>query len=356
MSRPPRTPSKYALALLPHKDLTPAACNALAVALDEARETLRSWNIRLPETGRLEMAARQLRRIADQNHYGASIEELHLSAQAIFLANDFYTITRTLRADRLEPIARELIRALAGTLQQDSLDRRAYEMQSQFWFGTLLAYSELHPMVPDTSGKRPDFVITIEEVRLAVEVKRPSTFATAHVLVDSADEQIRGYGRPGIVVVDLSEAIGTELLLDRESSSQGRTRVSDAVRPVFTKYADELKTYIRRRQPTDYSSIVGLIVYTRFCVWEDPTANRLDFGFLLNGQVLPLACGGLMEHFAERTMDRLAPGVKRLTGNPLDQYQRPERGRMGGMRPHRWRRSGFRERPERLRAGPRTVS
>ncbi|HEX8691085.1 MAG TPA: hypothetical protein VF746_01485 [Longimicrobium sp.] len=308
---------RYEIALLPFAQLSPQACEALAVALEEAQEVLISWNLRQTENGRIARAIRQLHTVAMNGSFGSTKAQLYETARAIFLANDLYVITRTLPSERDDPIAQELAAILGGSLTEDTHDRRAYEMQSQFWFGTLLAQSELHPTLLAGVGRRPDFIVTVDNVRLAVEVKRPTSISAAEYAVRKAHRQIRELGIPGIVALDLSDAIGLRQLDTERARASGAVRPHDLARQPFNEAAEQVRHYIDSNRPNRFERLLGLIFYARYCVWHAPESSDLDFGLFLNGHIFENVAGGIYDHFAIRMLGRLVPGIENLTGNPF---------------------------------------
>ena len=150
---------KYLIAVLPFSRLSPSACAALAAAIDDALEIFDRWQLPIGMSTRLLKARSRLLKVSNQSSYGENSDELYETAKAILLANEFYLISRTLKEDRAEPIAEELEVALGGTLNEiEAKKKTAFDIQSQFWFGTVLAYSGLHPAIPDSKRRRPDFI------------------------------------------------------------------------------------------------------------------------------------------------------------------------------------------------------
>lgn len=309
--------SRYAQAILPHSQLTPAACGAIAVALEVAIERLAALDIRSPVLGRANEALRHLKRVATENSYGTSELELHRTARAIFLANDLYAITGALPPTGNKVFSEELARLARGTLEEDSRDQRGYAVQSQFWFGALLAHGGLEPKIPPGSGKRPDFIVNVEGVGVGVEVKRPISEDSSLELVDYADEQLCAYGVSGLIAVDLSEVLGTRLLTVPPQPVNSPDAARNRIRPEFLRVAGMLEDHIRGSQPVHHKRTIGLVTYARHCVWLDGDPLELDFGFFLRGKVFPNGSAGLLEHHAERFIDRLKPAVQRLTGSQL---------------------------------------
>ena len=134
--------AKYPTAVIPFSGLSPAACAALAAAIDDAIEAFRKWQLPTGPNTRLLNARRRLLKVANEGSYGTTAVELYDTAKAILVANDFYGISRTMQDERAAPIAEELRVALRGPLSEiETKNNTAFDIQSQFWFGTVLAYS-----------------------------------------------------------------------------------------------------------------------------------------------------------------------------------------------------------------------
>src|ERR1051326_2209340 len=215
--------AKYPLAVIPFSGLSPAACEALAAAIDDAVEALRKWQLPTGPNTRLLNARRRLLDVSAQGSYGATPAELYETAKAILVANDFYGISRTMQDERAAPIAEELRIALRGPLREnETRNNTAFDIQSQFWFGTVLAYSGLHPAVPDSNRTKPDFVISVDTLECGVEIKRPRSSSSASPALSYAASQIREYGKPGVIVLDLSQCVGAEQLILHQGSPSAR--------------------------------------------------------------------------------------------------------------------------------------
>lgn len=309
----PNAVGRYALAVLPYSTLSPAACGAIAVALEEAIEQLAELEVLSPLIGRARDGLRQLRHVAETGSYGSTDQDLHLTARAVFLANDLYAITRALPR-QADPLLRsELAQIARGTLDEDSVEQRGYAVQSQFWVGTLLAHARLNPGIPAGEGSRPDFIVTLEGVRIAVEVKRPLNELSAVRAIDHSGAQLRDFGLSGFIIGDLSEALGTRHLSVLPQSAGSTAR--DMIRPEFTRLATSLEQHIIASQPASHTRTIGLITYARHCAWLPGNPPELDFGFFIRAKVFPRGSAGLHEHYAERLIDRLVPAIESLTGS-----------------------------------------
>jgi hypothetical protein len=306
---------KYPIAIIPFSRLSPSACSALAAAIDDASEVFSRWQLPTGMSTRLLKAKGRLLKVADQDSYGTTPDELYETAKAIILANDFYLISRTLKDDRADPIAEELEVALGGTLSEiETKKKNAFDIQSQFWFGTVLAYSGLHPAVPDSKKRRPDFLINVGSLSCGVEIKRPKTQASAWRALSSAASQLREYGLPGAIVLDLTQCVNAdELILHK-----GRVSASQIVKHRFYPLADRLTKEASNYSRSDkFGRILLLKMYARYFNWTLGEKEDVQTGFFFKSIVLPKACAGLVTDQSERIQNLISHGLERASGNPL---------------------------------------
>jgi hypothetical protein len=306
---------KYPIAIIPFAGLSPAACTALAAAIDDALEVFGRWQLPTGMSTRLLKARGHLMKVARQDSYGATPDELYETAKAILLANDFYLISRTLKEDRADPIAEELKVALGGTLREiDTKKKSAFDIQSQFWFGMVLAYSGLHPAVPDSKKRRPDFLINVGTLSCGVEIKRPKAPETAWRAVSSAASQLNEYGLPGVIVLDLTRCVNADELILHKGPLTARQIVKRRFYPLVNQLTKAASGYSRSDK---FDRIILLKMYARFFNWTFGCKDDADFGFFFKSIVLPEACCGLVTEQSERIQSLMLHGFERASGNPL---------------------------------------
>jgi hypothetical protein len=306
---------KYPIAVLPFTHLSPPACSALAAAVDDALDIFCRWQLPVGMSTRLLKAKSRLLKVANQNSYGETSDELYETAKAILLANEFYLISRTLKEDRAEPIAQELEIALGGTLSETkSKNKNAFDIQSQFWFGTVLAYSGLHPAVPDSKKRRPDFIINVGSLSCGVEIKRPQSGESAWRAISSAASQLRAYGLPGVIAVDLSQCVGADELILHRGAVAARQIVRHRFYPLVNQLTHAVRNYSRSDK---FDRILLLKTYVRFFNWTPGEKEDADMGFFFRSTVFPTACSGLVTDQSERIQNLIVRGFERISGNPL---------------------------------------
>lgn len=306
--------SKYPIALIPFTRLSPPACVALAAAIDDALEVFGKWQLPTGMNTRLLKARSRLQKVANQGSYGATPDELYETAKAIVLANDFYLISRTLKEDRADPIAEELNVALGGTLSEiETKKKNAFDIQSQFWFGTVLAYSGLHPAVPDIKKRRPDFVISVGSLSCGVEIKRPKSQVSALRALSSAASQLHEYGLPGVIVLDLSQCVNADGLILHKDIVSARRTVQHRFYPLVNELTKAASSYSHSDK---FNRIMLLKMYARFFNWTPGKKEDADMGYFFKSIPFPKACSGLVTDQCERIQSLMSRGFERI-GNHL---------------------------------------
>jgi hypothetical protein len=296
--------------LRPDTPFSPFVAGELAAVLSEAIAVLRNWRLSVRAEGRLLRAEAQLRKVAVQGIAEDNPSELVSTARAAALAVDFYHIATALTDTREDPIARELAVALGGTLETESSDTSAYEIQSQFWVGMLLAQSGLRPAMPTGSGRLPDFLVTLNDLSCGVEVKRPRAARAARRRIGDAAKQLREFGKPGIIALDLSAALGANsLILPSPGISARRT-----IQGRLYRAADYLGTYIHRyERSAKYNHTIALLSFARFWVWSSLNPPSADAGIVFTITRFPKAYSGILGSYASRLQEMLLRGIERVT-------------------------------------------
>ena len=197
--------------IIPHADLTPAGCLHLAERGDSALEFLDSKGIARGLRTCLAVAVERLRHIATNDCFGPSNEDLLIDIDAAVLTIDFFQIARCLGEDIPSVVSIELEKALSSDLRGVVQQRQAREFKSQFWIASLLVAIGVEPKVIANSanGRKPDYIANFDVVVVAFEVKRPRS---EHSIIDALDRgagQLRDFGKPGIICLDLTDCIAT---------------------------------------------------------------------------------------------------------------------------------------------------
>ena len=234
------------------------------------------------------------------------------TAHAIALTDDWNLITSSLTTNRIDQIAEELSQAIARGVNS----RKAADIHSQFWFGAMLARAGLHPAVPLTKARRPDFVVSADTVLIAIEVKRPSNRNAALRSLKEAASQIRDYGRPGFIAVDLSMALGVDRFVT--DVYHDNRLPSDALRPIFRAMAQELSDRVGGyRQKGKWSGILGLFTFARLIAWHSSAPGSPERTLYIHAPIFEDACSGLIVDTARRVKTLLKHGTGAMSNSPL---------------------------------------
>lgn len=306
---------EYRTAILPYTHLSPKACTALAAALRDVIGLLESWGIRVPTSGRLRAAEKHLRRVAQAGSYGSNEAELIRTAKAIHLAIDFYLISTSLNKDRDDPIATDLVKALRGTLDGTIKNLSPYDIQSQFWTGTLLAQSGLRPaFISPSNEPTPDFIVSVYTLDFAVEVKRPHSLEGAKACLSRAADQLHAFGKPGVVFLDLSACVFTDDLVIPKAHFSARETVHQRLSALEAELVSFIESYTR---PEKFRGVVDLVSFARFFVWKTLDPPEEDAGSVFTMNPFPDAYTVNIYGYITRLQEMLLKGTAKVTRNPV---------------------------------------
>lgn len=286
----------------------------LAGVLATAIEVLEGWSIPVRLEGRLRRAVRHLRGVAKSGVLPTAATELRRYASASDLAVRFFHIVQALGPTRADELVPELMQALGGTLDGDTHDRTAYEYAAQYSAGVLLAQSLLRPGIPVRTSTSPDFIIDLDGLPIAVEVKHPSNPKAAKGLLSDAATQLRTQREPGVILMDLSAAVGvSSLVLPRL-----RIKTREEIGRRHAELTDELSGIVRHYTRSDkYARVLSLLTSTHFWVWDSVTPPKSDIGLFFSAVPFEGACGGLLSQQTERLGRRIVRGVHRISDGPV---------------------------------------
>ncbi len=206
--------------------------------------------------------------------------------------------------------------ALQGSLLPSPSVSEPKEFQTQYWFGMLLAQAGLHPMVPDLTfaGRRPDFIVDLQGLRCGVEVKRPQSFRSARRALDRAASQLRDFGQPGLIALDLSDCLGGESL--SVAALNSAIPIQKLIEPDFIHHSRLLgRRPVTYNQSNKYARIFMLACYARVVGWRRPDLSQPEGSFFLYPEVYPDACEGLILDYSRRMKDVLLHGLEAVSGS-----------------------------------------
>jgi hypothetical protein len=291
-------------------EFSPAKCAVLAIRLDELLAGLKAWPLRLEHVAGLDAAKTHLRRLAEEGSYGASPDELATSARHLRRAFDWALILSCLTENPARHVAEELAEAIA----KGDNSRQAEDVLSQFWFGALLARAGLRPAVPPASvGRRPDFVVSADGLALGVEVKRPQSLKSANKAVHTAARQLRDYGQPGFIVLDLSLALEATRFASSLVSTPDPPQA--AIGRAFNRVADQIVERVRGQNASGhFARVVGMFILLRTDVWHHSSLDAPISSVYINAPVFDRACAGIITHSAERVRELVRGAVEEMTG------------------------------------------
>lgn len=285
-----------------------------ARALAHAIEAFKGWGIRIPVSGRSREAEKWLLKIAERGEFGESEEDLARTSSAAALAADLYLISTTLGSENNKFVAKEIENVLKGELVGGSSSAKAYEAQAQFWIGTLLTQSKFRVEVLgyEPKGRKPDFVIEAKTLKYAVEIKRPMNEESMIRAVDKAGKQIRDFGKPGIIVVDLSSCVQCK----DTKLPKNQSNVQEYVHSLASQMHNNMTSRVELYTKSDRFNKVALVMsYARYYYWtQNPEPKGIGrIVFFVNR--FEEACSGLITRQSRFVQESITEGIRQVSGN-----------------------------------------
>ena len=300
-------------AIIPFAELSPKNAAALARRASEQIAALEHWKLNLRRSVSLRASICHLEFASAANSYGSTPAELARFGKALRCVMDWLQVLNCLTDERAAHVAEELSEAIGS----GENNRRADDILAQFWFGALLAHSGLRPAVPPASaGRRPDFVIHVDSYELCIEVKRPESLHSAVRAIREAAGQIRDYGKPGFVALDLSKSLDTDRFLtggywEPESPLE-------EFRSEFLKATDTIADRVRgHRSNGRYRPLMGLFMFARADAWHHKRLTSPYSSVFINAPTFERACGGLVVDASVRVGQLIRSGVEHFSGAPV---------------------------------------
>lgn len=311
-------PEAPSFLVYPFSRLTPAACAVVAERVSYAATRLQEIGLSNGVLRRLGAARHRLEQVAQDGSYGRSVSDLRKTAEALALATDFFQLAGVLPDVPGPVITQELGSALAADLVPRSNQMQALEFQTQYWFGMVLARAGLRPGVPPrpATGSHVDFLVEIDSLRLAVEVKRPLHIRSARDAMDRGAGQLRGSGLPGVLVVDLSQCLGADRLIT--AAIDHPIPLKDMVQPHFKDFASRLSERPRKYNQSDkYARVLCALFYARIFGWQRLDMSQPQGSIFVLSDPYPSACMGLVTTQMERFRVLIRAGFGDLAGGAV---------------------------------------
>jgi hypothetical protein len=303
--------------VIPFSRITPDSCSVIAGRGEAALTKLESWGLQRPYTGSLAAAIRHLTAVARSGKFGDDPSQLRATLEAIHLCSDFYQVAASLGELPIQTAVSELAIALQGGLTGTGKARKAKEYLSQYWIGTLLAIANSEPRIvrSESNKARPDFIIDLGGLDCAIEIKRPQSFHSSRDALDHAAGQLRSYGKPGVICLDLTDCIYSD---DRvELLDRGFLQARDLLWEIFQNETERLARRPEKYNQSDkYSRILGLVLFARVTGWSDSSDLRPVGKYFVQLPIYEKACGGLVSDFAARLKRIFITGFERISGSP----------------------------------------
>lgn len=295
----------------PFRPVRPEDAGILAERVESAVVELKDLGQRVGPGNRLQLAARELRRIQAEGAFPTDHQERIRAGNAVRLAFATSAIVSTLSSGipvGLRPI---LPRFLGGRLD-DVGSTEAHQAESELQWGAICAAGGLRPRVPmDQPGKSPDLVVRAKGLDVSLEVKRPGSVAYLETTMKSGLEQCTAFGcRYNSLILDLSDVVTPSSATAAIDSSalDGLTQQFETL----AAKASEIATTNKSGEPFD--TLLYLGVSAEAFAWKrEGTGLTLPAArFFSYHEVFPSAAAGLIVDQARALREGIVEGMREL--------------------------------------------
>ena len=294
--------------VIPFSKLTAENCGIVAVRGRTAIAALGGGKIGRVLRSRFMAAIQRLESIANRGNYGLSPADLQSDVEAIAVATDFFQIAGALPSTFSDNMADDLAQALEGRLGPNGTSRVAEQFLTQFWFGLVLVHGGISPRVlKRRSAVTPDYIVEVDKMPIAVEVKRPESLRSATDTMDHAASQLRKFGKPGFIAMDLTDAL--TLTPDMPVVwMEEPGLLHDVIKGQFGLHTDRLEDRARKYRRSDkYNHVIGLTLFMRLHFWEKPDLSQPKGSCFFSAVTLERAYSGILLDTA-RNLNRIVMG------------------------------------------------
>jgi hypothetical protein len=306
--------------VIPFSKLTADQCAVVAARGRTAIAALGGGKVGRVLRSRFIAAIQRLESIANRGSYGSTPADLQLDVQAIAVATDFFQIAGTLPSTLSKNMADDLSQALQGRLGPNGTSRVAEQFLTQLWFGLVLVRGGISPLVPKReSAVTPDYIMEVDQIPLAVEVKRPESLQSAPDTMDHAADQLRKSGKPGLIAMDLTDALMLTpnmpvLWMDQPGLLHA------VISGQFGMHSDRLENRARKYRRSDkYSHVISLSLFMRLHFWERPDLSQPKASYLFSTVTLENAYNGILLDTARRVNRIVMRGASEVAGGAIHQ-------------------------------------
>jgi hypothetical protein len=294
----------------PYRPLSPENCTELAEALEQAIVHLTTQGIAISPSSRLPKAVKQLRAVAVQKTYPDTPAELRAVMNSIKAAFDFHAIAQALPTIPNNEVHDTCRRAVGGLLADEG-PTDAHRAQTQLQFGCVLAEAGLRPAaVQPTRRKVPDYLIALDGLPTAMEVKRPASATGVKANVEAGIGQCRDFGTPlNALALDLSDCVGIPSAIFQGSSSQAEAEGQRRFRKAYLRASEYI---IGRKADAGFSRCGALFAFAGAAFWPSEQPRKPLSRLLFYAEVFHHATSGLLLEQCRRLRERVVDGFRAL--------------------------------------------
>lgn len=249
--------------------MTIQQCVDFLTGLDEAIALLVAARVTVSKKGRLFAARRVLERVINAGAFPVDEAERKELLIALRDASEWKLIATSLGESVEGEFVLDLQRAVAGPLLPDEPGGEPQELQSQLFFGAVLAQDGRFLGVPTGSGL-PDFIWPNGTLCHGIEVKSPSAIRGIQRGVATADAQVGRLSGGGMVVMDVSYLLPNALSAERPLLINDHTVVREKVGLELQPLKDELRRRVATRGSWEQGrGVTASALVARVHHWQD---------------------------------------------------------------------------------------
>ncbi len=289
-------------------ETTPRRCGEFADRLQDAIDRLAAAGMSVPSASRLPSAVRALSRVAKTDAFPTADQKRTELLDAIRDAAEWPLISMVYKDALLGTVKEDMRRAIKGKL--GSRTGPSLQLQAQLFFGAILR-QDGKPIAAPVNQGLPDFIISDGNLAHGVEVKAPFARSGLSRAVSKARTQLKRPSGGGMLVIDASALIESDLAA-LEVNPPNYATLESTVNNSF----DELVGAVRMLVPTPgpwrrHQGIVVTVFVARAHAWIPTLAGPRPASVIAAvAERYFRASGSLTYLRATMLRDRIGTGLK----------------------------------------------
>lgn len=175
----------------------------------------------------------------------------------------------------------------------------------------MLAEADLRPAAVQATNRRvPDYVIAVDGLPIAIEVKRPASAISIKANVKAGIAQCREFGTHiNALAIDLSDCVGIPSALFEGSSSQAEAEGQRRFREAHLQASEYITG---RRADAGFARCGALFAFAGAAFWPSEQPRRPLSRLLFYAEVFHHATSGLVLEQSRHLRERVVDGFRAL--------------------------------------------